>query len=226
MLIIKIKNIIRKYYYKNIIKKHYYEPYFIKWYEFIVPSIWRSGSTLICNLISKWSKRPIKFLRDLSKLSKIDKDIYVLKTHSPLKEKLNYNYKAIFIYWNIENAIASIYNIKNINNHLINLWVNFRNRLLFNIKKIFDKDDAYIFLIKWDKLNFKKNIKSWKKDKNTLFIKFEELLKNKKKKLKEISNFLWISIPDFDIKKRKTSSKDLPKRIIKQINKEYYKWKI
>lgn len=216
-----IKNKIREIYYKKILKRKYYSPYFIEDCEFIVSSIWRSGSTLVSNLISKWSKRPIRFLRKLSEYSKINKDIYVIKTHCILNDKPKFNYKAIFLYSDIESSIASIYNIDKINPHLKNLWVNFLNRIIFNIIKINNKEEAYIFLIKWDKFNFKRNINSWKNDKNTLFIKFEDLLKNKENKIKEISNFLWVNIPDFEVKKRETSSKNLPKELLDEIKKEY-----
>jgi len=62
---------------------------------------------------------------------------------------------------------------------------------------------------------------SWKKDKNTLFIKFEDLLKNKKDNLDKISNFLNIKLPNFQVRKRKNSSSNLPKFILDEIKKEY-----
>lgn len=189
--------------------------------NYIIPSIGRSWSTLMTSLIVNASGKKDDFFIDLPNKQWNN----VIKTHSPLFKEPEFQYKAIYMYWDIESTIASTYRV-NLLKHLTNLHVKTYHKIIFYVLYIINKNIWFLYLIKWDKFRFKENIDSRKKSKNTLFVKYEDLINNKDKKIEEISEFLWLKLPNFKIKKRKTSFSNLPNYMLNEIKKEYWNFKI
>jgi len=206
--------------------------------EYIIPSIGRCGSNLLTSLISKASGKKIRYIGSYDELNKHDG--CVKKTHLHFRKELNCDYRAIYIYGDIGDTIASIYNLYGnpnfqnkwqkeighiqekkeklnplfwksfLGNHLEHLEVKKRHIAMFFIISKFSKQLAFLYLIIGDKFRFKENIESWRGSRNVLFVKYEELYKNKKESLRNISNFLGLTLPDFKVRKRTGSKLQLP----------------
>jgi len=217
--------------------------------EYIIPSIGRCGSNLLTSLISKASGKKACYVNSYDKLGKHDG--HVKKTHLHFKKELNCDYRAIYLHGDMGDIIASIYNlygnpnfqnkwqkeIRNIQetkeklnplfwkgflgNHLKHLEVKKRHIIMFFIISRLSKQLAFLYLIIGDKFRFKENIESWRGSRNVLFVKYEELCKNKKESLRNISNFLGLTLPDFKVKKRKSSKLQLPLKLQRAIKSVY-----
>lgn len=185
--------------------------------EYIIASIGRSGSTLITELIEKSTKKEKVYVYDIK-----DKNGYIKKTHAHFKEDPNFDYKAIYLYGNIGSSIHSMY-LKRVKYslHLDHLEVSKKHINNFLILLRLSRLLAFLYLIKNDKFRFKDNYKSWKKSKNTLFIKYENLCSNKEDNVKKIEDFLGLKLPSFEILPRKSSAEKLPSFLKRAINKEY-----
>lgn len=190
--------------------------------EYIVAGIGRSGSNLLVNLIKKASGKKSEFVNLYAALGK--QNHCVKKTHLHFKGELSCDYSAIFLYADIAGIIASLHKIcvdkKEaldsvpwkifINSHLEHLEVKRAHLVIFRWILKCNKLLAFLYLAVGDKFRFKENIASWKHSKKTLFIKYDALCSDKEDTLKRISQHLGLAIPDFVVKQRKSSKKDLP----------------
>ena len=191
--------------------------------EIIVSGIGRCGTTLVSNLIGKATKRRVRYIADIRKSKGIIK-----KTHSHYHSKYSdvmKTHKTIYMSGNIGDSIASLYRIGSIIfalAHAIHLQVKLKHLLTFCFLHVKNKDSAYLYLIEQDKFRLKENISTWKKRSNTLYINYEELCTKKEQTLKEISNFLEVDLPDFEVRQRKSSINNLPESMQDAIKSEYY----
>lgn len=218
--------------------------------KIIVASIGRCGSGLLTRLIVKSTGRVKGFAASYDQLYKAGGAVE--KTHLHFTGTLNYDYRVIFIYGDIENIIASLYSIhgdshfhqrqleqmeiplRDWKKPLSMLWDAFltrhlrylcvKNEHIHNFFKIahFSKLAAFLYLIIGDKLRFKENMESWKHSKSVLFIKYEALCSNKKEVLQHISDFLGVDLCNFEIQKRHSSKSDLP-MLLRIVIKRVYK---
>lgn len=174
--------------------------------EYIIASTGRSGSTLLANLVSEASGREICYANNLN-----EHNNYIKKTHCHFKEEPNFDYRGLFIYGDAGDNIDSVYSGKtNLPAHLVHLEVKKEHqRMFWRINKIC-KFASFAYLIVGDKFRFKENLESWKNSKNTLFIRYEDLCQNKKIVLRKISKHMNLQMPDFVVRKRDSSKKNLP----------------
>ncbi len=185
---------------------------------YIVASIGRSGSTLISKLIAEAKGLNIKYVSDIS----IENKDFLIKTHSHFRKEPEHEYRAIFIYGNIYDAIYSMMHGKvNLKKHLVHLEVKQSDRRIFWFLHFFSKTLAFKYIVKDDKLRFKENIVSWQKSKNTLFVDYDRLETEKKKVLEEISEFLNLQLSDFEFRKRESSGGKLSNNLKNMIDTEY-----
>jgi len=169
--------------------------------KYIIASIGRCGSTLITDLIAQAAQKKIMYANTIN-----EHDNSIIKTHAHFTEEPNFGYKAIFIYGNITNTIASMYkNRVNLKKHLLHLEIKEEHIIKFWKFYNYSKLIAFLYLVKNDKFRFKKNYLSWKKSKNTFFIKYEEYCKNQSKVMEKMSKFLNLKLKNIKIKKRKSS---------------------
>lgn len=185
--------------------------------EYIIASTGRCGSTAVARLIYEVvGKKGMPIARVYEDL---DKDTGgVKKTHLHFKREPKCDYKALYVYGDIGDVIDSLYHrmgVGFIRFHLTNLEVH-QKHLAFMLKILSlpipraRRFLAFSYMVTGDKFRFKENIESWKKAKNILFVKYEELCENKKKVLQEISDYLGFEIGDLDIIIRNASMKKLP----------------
>lgn len=182
--------------------------------EYIQPSTGKCGSTLMTQLMAQATGREISYARDLH-----DFPGTIKKTHSHFKTEPHFDYRAVFVYGNIGDGIAQLYFTRGVfNSHLENLQIKESHRKVF-YKILGERSSrfyelrrflAFFYLVWNDKFRFNENIKSWRKSKHTLFIKYEDWMENKEKISRQVSDYLGIELPDFQIVKRASSEEDLP----------------
>jgi len=180
---------------------------------YVVPSIGRCGSTLIWELMNEALKT-----EDIP----LPNGHILFKTHEHYRGQFK-DYKTIYMYGFIGDVIASLCTkqISGLKQHFAQLEILPKHIAVFMFLDKIHRCLALWYLIIGDKFRYKENMHSWKKHTDILFVKYEDLCGNKDKKMQEISSFLGFDLPDFDIKKRKSSFNSLPKFLQKAITKEY-----
>ncbi len=197
--------------------------------KYLVPSIGRCGSSLMWELLITATGCPPDQINDLKKIKHAPAQ--VIKTHDHYRATLDYNYRAVFMSGDIRSVIASLYakNPHFICIHLKHIQVALPHRIVFGqlirLAKIFRNDffreRAFCYLVKNDKFLFKKNIESWKKSKNTIFINYNDLCQNQEKALRKISDHIGCSIDSFEVKQRTSNLSILPKSVLHLIESNY-----
>ena len=199
--------------------------------EYIIASTGRCGSTAIARLIYEVVGK--KGMPIATRYEDLDIDTGgVKKTHLHFKREPKCDYKALYVYGDIGDVIDSLYHnmeIGFIKFHLTNMEVN-QKHLAFMLKILnlpiprARRFLAFSYMVIGDKFRFKENIESWRKAKNVLFVKYEELCNDKRKVLKDISDYIGLEINSFEVKNRRASIKKLPfllRFMIKHTYKEY-----
>lgn len=215
--------------------------------EYILSSIGRCGGNLLFRLVKEATGRRGVFAASYDVLNKADGR--VKKTHLHFKEEFEHDYRAVFIYGEIACVIASLYKIYGDSNfekrwnertgvifrgkisshfwkiwlrqHFFHLGINSRYIKIFFLIARYSKMLAFLFLIVGDKFNFKSNIESWKHSKKTFFVKYENLCTKKEEMLKQISDWLGVALPSFELKKRASGQSELPFILRMAINMTY-----
>lgn len=196
--------------------------------EYIIASMGRCCSGLMTRLIQEATGWKVLYARSYIGIARGSNCHYVCllnhcdssvkKTHAHFLKEPNFDYRAIYMYRDIGDIVASLYRLGPgwLEEHLVNLEVNkdhintYFRIVNFKMPGRYRNFFAMLYLIIGDKFRFKDSMASWRHAKNVLFLRYEDLCKNKEKCLKEISNHLGIVLPDFEIKKAASSKKQLP----------------
>jgi len=199
---------------------------------YIFPSLGRCGSTLLYNLVRKSMDQDWAWAETFDDIKRFKGRL--IKTHSAFTGNLEIEWKAVFIYADIAEIIASLYNIKKNYRypgstepetwhtiHLKNLGVDKKHIVVFNFLLSFSRFAAFLFLVIGDKYGFSEKVISWKKTGNTLFVNYNDLTNKKHKTMEKISKYLNVKLEDFEVKKRESSVNELPLLLKKVIQFQY-----
>jgi hypothetical protein len=198
-------------------------------YKILIPSLGRCGSTLVSDSIAAALHTKVHFVPDY----RIAPKKWVLKTHVPYRGAPDYDYCAVFLWGNVGDIIASLYQMRTswgsdkidgLRLHLkhLDVWTERADYFFMRLER--DYDDAFAYLIAGDKLNFCFNYLSWGAAPNTRAIKYEHLCAYPTETFDEISDFIGTHVPPPEIKPRQSSIAQLPKRLQNLIRENYPDW--
>jgi len=199
--------------------------------EYIVPSIGRSGSKLIATQIAAACGKKLVIIRSLKDYDKPG----VKKTHLHFRDEFSFPYRAVYMYSDIGSSIASLYSLAKqgkyrfLKDHFKNLEID-----PDDIKEFFqrlktestnpDVENAFLYMTQGDKFRFMENMRSWRRSRHTLFLRYEDLMKNKDEMSKRISQHLGVQLPGFKPGKRKSRPEELPAVLREEISATYVAW--
>lgn len=177
--------------------------------EYIVPSIGRSGSTLVTRLICEATGRTEGYTQDLFQQHLVD-DGTVKKTHAHFVAELPYEYRAVYTWGDVGDVLSSMFSGRvNLPVHLEHLEVDVENQIAFWEMLDRDADEAFAFLVEGDRLRLWENIRSWALSERVLFVEYERLCSDKNEVLAAMREHTGLALPDFDVKPRVTGRAQL-----------------
>lgn len=181
--------------------------------EYIIGSAGRCGTRLMIGLLKRATGRKCVFAQFLG-----EPNGCIQQTHMHFKEEPSFEYRGIYLHGNIGDNIASLYqkcDNKWLERHCRSIEVRKEHAEMF--LKLLDcglpigkRFLAYSYMVIGDKFRLKEHITSWRRAKHVLFVKYEDLCRDKERILREISSYLGVTMPDFEVKKRAGSLRKLP----------------
>lgn len=187
---------------------------------YIVPSIGRSGSSLVAWMIGHAVRQKVVFREDLHQPAD---GTQVLKTHSLYTGDPPYPYKAVFLWASVGDVIASMWQFgrtpsrpkldkDQLAGHLKNLCVPApaRDRFWRLVNDDGDWTRAWLSLIEGDQLGFIENIETWNTCPHAYFVQYEELCLVPVYITRLISIFLGVDLKVPQIRDRNGWFEDLP----------------
>jgi hypothetical protein len=173
---------------------------------------------LMTSLIQKAARtKQWEFARTLEELQ--GKDACVLKTHLHFPGELALDYKAVYMYDDVGASVASLWLLclgregrGFMHTHFQHLSVRPFDRFAFLTILRLSKTFAFLYMILGDKFRFEENMRSWRSSKNTIFVRYGDLIGDKEKTLRRVSDFLGIEINpgDFNVGARCSAYQKLP----------------
>lgn len=149
----------------------------------------------------------------------------VLHTHAPysdVSKKLGRNWRAVFVYGHIGDAICTFYEERNSSAVGLRLMgVDDEHRAEFTEMVEIDKLDAWLYIVEDDKLRWRENILSWTTAPNTLPVIYEAVRLEPKRLARTIGDFLDLDVVLPEITPRVSDWRRLPRELQFAIQAEY-----
>lgn len=172
----------------------------------IIPSIGRCGSTLICNLIAEARECASGFTDDIHNPPRTG----VIKTHVHFDREPVYAYRAVFVWGNVGDIIASLALRTDNTSHLQHLQVDPAHIARYQELDQHDRMAALEYLVEDDKFRFIENVESWTGATHVILVQYETLCAYPVSEAQRIADFVGVSLSVPSIIKRLGDATQLP----------------
>jgi hypothetical protein len=187
--------------------------------RFIVPSIGRCGSSVMAHQLHKASGAPNWVYVQAWDLSRQR----VVKTHAPFYDEPDDDYRAVFCWGHIGDIIHSMY--LGMDGHLVphlrHLEVSAHHVDVFTALSQASKADAWLYLVQGDKLGFKRNLSTWERANNVLFVHYDDWLRDAAETYDRVSEFAGLTVKPRTLHDRRGDFTQLPVMVQDGIWREY-----